>query len=198
LLYGQDDVIVSGAIREVKEARVQTEPQHGRSDGAGAPEPLPISQIAVVVKDIDEALERYHRVLGWGPWNVYEHKPPALHHTYLRGVPTDFSMIGAETHVGPIVVELLQPLDGPSIYKEWLDEHGEGLHHIAVMRPTPKESEQTRRHFLDEAGAEILMEGRIGETIHFYYLDTEPALKVIFESGTGHAVDLVPSRVYPA
>ena len=46
-------------------------------------------------------------------------------------------------------------------------------------------------------GAKILMEGRIGETIRFYYLDTEPMLKVIFESGTGHAVDLKPARVYP-
>ena len=105
-------------------------------------------------------------------------------------------MIGAETHVGEIVVELLQPVDGPSIYKEWLDSHGEGLHHIAVMRPTASESEATMRHF-DELGAGVLMEGRIGETIHFYYLDTEPLLKVIFESGTGHAVDLKPARVYP-
>jgi methylmalonyl-CoA/ethylmalonyl-CoA epimerase len=160
------------------------------------PAPLPISQIAIVVRDIDESLERYHRALGWGPWNVYEHKPPALHDTYLHGEPTEFTMLGAETHVGEIVVELLQPMDGPSIYKEWLDEHGEGLHHIAVMRPSPEESDETRRRF-DELGAGILMEGRIGETIQFYYLDTEPLLKVIFESGTGHAVDLKPSRVYP-
>ncbi len=158
--------------------------------------PLPISQIAIVVRDIDDALEKYHRVLGWGPWNVYEHKPPALHDTRLRGEPTEFTMIGAETHVGPIVVELLQPGEGPSIYKEWLDEHGEGLHHIAVMRPSPVESDATREHFAG-VGADILMEGRIGETIQFYYLDTEPLLKVIFESGTGHAVDLKPVRTYP-
>jgi methylmalonyl-CoA/ethylmalonyl-CoA epimerase len=160
------------------------------------PVPLPISQIAIVVRDLDGALERYHRALGWGPWNVYEHKPPALHDTYLHGQPTAFTMLGAETHVGEIVVELLQPVDGPSIYKEWLEEHGEGLHHIAVMRPTPTESEATKRRF-DAMGAPVLMEGRIGETIHFYYLDTEPLLKVIFESGTGHAVELTPSRVYP-
>lgn len=158
--------------------------------------PLPISQIAIVVKDIDQALERYNRALGWGPWNVYEHKPPALHDTYLHGQPTDFTMIGAETHVGDLVVELLQPEDGPSIYKEWLESHGEGLHHIAVMRPNPTESSETMRRF-EEMGAGVLMEGRIGETIHFYYLDTEPLLKVIFESGTGHAVDLTPVRVYP-
>ena len=158
--------------------------------------PLPISQIAVVVRDIDDALEKYTRVLGWGPWNVYEHKPPSLHGTYLHEEPTEYTMIGAEAHVGPIVVELLQPVEGPSIYKEWLEEHGEGLHHIAVMRPTPEESEETRQHFAD-AGAPVLMEGRLGDSIHFYYLDTEPLLKVIFESGTGHAVDLNPVRVYP-
>jgi catechol 2,3-dioxygenase-like lactoylglutathione lyase family enzyme len=157
---------------------------------------LPISQIAIVVHDIDDALEKYHRALGWGPWNVYEHKPPSLHDTYVRGEPVEYTMIGAEAHVGGIDVELLQPVDGPSIYKEWLEEHGEGLHHVAVMRPTPEESEDTMRHFAG-LGADVLMEGRIGESIHFYYLDTGPLLKVIIESGTGHAVDLKPVRVYP-
>ena len=85
--------------------------------------PLPISQIAIVVRDIDDALEKYNRVLGWGPWSVYEHQPPPLHDTYLHGSPTAYTMIGAETHVGPIVVELLQPCNGPSIYKEWLEKH---------------------------------------------------------------------------
>jgi len=56
--------------------------------------------------------------------------------------------------------------------------------------------ERLAAHFAG-MGAKILMEGRIGETIRFYYLDTEPMLKVIFESGTGHAVDLKPARVYP-
>jgi methylmalonyl-CoA/ethylmalonyl-CoA epimerase len=157
---------------------------------------LRISQIAIVVRDIDAALESYHRALGWGPWNVYEHKPPTLHDTYLHGKPVEYTMIGAEAHVGDIDVELLQPVDGPSIYKEWLEEHGEGLHHIAVMRATPEEAEETMRHFAG-LGADVLMEGRIGESIHYYYLDTGPLLKVIIESGTGHAVDLSPVRVYP-
>ena len=43
--------------------------------------PLAISQIAIVVRNIDDALEKYARILGWGPWNVYEHKPPSLHDT---------------------------------------------------------------------------------------------------------------------
>jgi methylmalonyl-CoA/ethylmalonyl-CoA epimerase len=46
-------------------------------------------------------------------------------------------------------------------------------------------------------GAKVLMGGRIGETIEFYYLDTEPMLKFVLESGSGHAIDLTPSRTYP-
>ena len=47
-------------------------------------------------------------------------------------------------------------------------------------------------------GAPVMMGGRIGETIEFYYLDTEPMLKVIIESGSGHAVDLKPAYTLPA
>ena len=147
---------------------------------------LAITQVAAVVRDLRSSLEAYHKALGWGPWNVYEHKPPMLHSTELHGKPTEFTMLGAECHAGPIVFELLQPLEGPSIYKEWLDEHGEGLHHVAVMVPTHEQADQTRAHF-QELGAEVLMGGRIGETIQFYYLDTEPSLKVIIEhSGSRH------------
>ena len=161
------------------------------------PEPYPISQIAIVVWDLDAALERYHRALGWGPWNIYRHEPPSLHHTTLRGEDVEYSMLGAECHVGPVDVELLQPLEGPSIYREWLEQRGEGLHHIACMKHTPEESDAVKERFT-AAGAPPLMGGRIGETIEFYYLDTEPLLKVIIESGTGHAVDLKPVAVYPS
>jgi methylmalonyl-CoA/ethylmalonyl-CoA epimerase len=176
---------------------MESSDESGGARSGEAPAPLPITQVAIVVRDIDSALRKYHEALGWGPWNVYEHRPPTLHDTYLHGERVDFTMIGAEAHVGPIVVELLAPEDGPSIYKEWLDTHGEGLHHIAVMRPSVEESTATLARF-NALGAEILMEGRIGQGIHFYYLDTEPLLKVILESGTGHAVDLKPSYVYPA
>ena len=77
--------------------------------------PMPISQIAIVVKDIHAAMEAYQQAPGWGPCQVYEHKPPALHDTHLHGEAQPYTMIGAETHVGPIVVELLQPVKGPGV-----------------------------------------------------------------------------------
>lgn len=155
-----------------------------------------ISQIGVVVRDLDKTMKLYTKLLGWGPWNVYEHTSPSLHGTHLRGKPALFSMLCAETMVGDTCYELIQPLEGDSIYKEWLEEHGEGLHHVAVMQTNEKDSESFKKKMI-ESGADMLMGGRIGETIEFYYLDSEPNLKVILESGTGHAIDLKPVRVYP-
>ncbi len=159
--------------------------------------PARISQIAIVVRDLEKAMKAYHELLGWGPWNVYEHVPPALHDTHLRGKPTRYSMLGAETSVDGVGFEIIQPLDGPSIYREWLEEHGEGFHHLAVMKHTHEESEQFKRE-MAARGIGILMGGRIGETIEFYYLDTIPSVRIIVESGSGHAIDLKPARVYPS
>ena len=33
---------------------------------------------------------------------------------------------------GNTMWELIEPVDGPSIYQEFLDERGEGLHHLIV------------------------------------------------------------------
>jgi hypothetical protein len=158
--------------------------------------PLQISQIAVVTSDLQRTMEQYTKLLGWGPWNVYRHEPPRLHDTVVAGERVDYTMLGAETHVGEMGFELLQPLEGPSIYRDWLEQRGEGLHHVAVMLHDFAESDRLKQRFA-EADAAVLMGGRIGESIEFYYLDTEPTLKIIIESGSGHAIDLVPDYVYP-
>jgi hypothetical protein len=160
------------------------------------PSPMKITQIAVVVRDIEAAMKSYCETLGWGPWSVFDYKPPLLHDTYVRGEAVEFRMIGAETKVDGLGFELIQPVSGPSIYQEFLDTHGEGVQHIACMKHTMEESdqlkEQWRRH-----GADVAMSGRIGDSIEFYYLDTGPLLKFVLESGSGHAIDLQPTYVYP-
>jgi hypothetical protein len=69
-------------------------------------------------------------------------------------------MIGAEAHVGPVDVELIQPVDGPSVYKEWLEEHGEGVRgrrclHISAVPCASLLLEQLKglvcNHGLDQA-----------------------------------------------
>ena len=153
-----------------------------------------ITQVAVVVKDLRATMKKYHEVMGWGPWSVYEHKPPVLHHTEVRGKPVRYTMLGAEVHCDPIDFEILQPLEGPSIYKEFLKEKGEGLHHVSVVNS----AENVHRALADfkKQGIGVLMSGRLKD-IEFYYLDTEPVLKMVTETVSGHAISLKPSYTYP-
>jgi methylmalonyl-CoA/ethylmalonyl-CoA epimerase len=156
-----------------------------------------ITQISLVVRDLENTMKAYHKVFGWGPWNVFEHKPPMHHDTELRGKKVHYTLLGAETMVGSMNFELLQPIEGPSLWKEFLDKHGEGIASFAVMFKTREESEKAKAAFA-ELGINVIMRARIGDHIEYYYLDTEPMLKCSIESGSGHAVDFVkPKYVYP-
>jgi hypothetical protein len=92
--------------------------------------PMPVSQVALVVKDMEKSMREYTEIMGWGPWKIDEYKSPRLHHASIRGTPVECTWIGAEAPVGDTYVELLQPPTGPSIFREFMDQHGEGLHHI--------------------------------------------------------------------
>lgn len=153
-----------------------------------------ISQICVVSFDLERTVREYQRRLGWNDWSVFEYTAPLLHDTYLRGVPTEYEMIAAETTVNGLGFEVIQPTKGASIYQEFLDEKGEGVHHLAVMKHTAEDSDAVLR----DIDAPKLMGGSIGSSIEFYYLDTEIPLKVVIESGTGHAIDLHPTRYITA
>lgn len=113
----------------------------------------------------------------------------------LRGKPVEFTFMNAETHVGPVDFEFIQPLEGPSIYKEFLEQHGEGVHHIACMG-TGANYEENLENF-EKMGLKPLMSGAIGDTIKFYYLDSEPLLKIVLESGSGHMISIKPAFTYP-
>lgn len=161
---------------------------------AKVPPGMKITQVAIVVKDLKKTMEKYHQIMGWEPWSVYEHKPPVLRDTEVRGKKVKYTMLGAEVHCDPIDFEILQPLEGPSIYKEFLREKGEGLHHVSVVNPAHNVRKALAGFKKD--GVEVLMSGRI-EGIEFYYLDTDPVLKMVAETVSGHAIALKPSYTYP-
>lgn len=150
-----------------------------------------ITQICIVVRDIERSMQEYTDRLGWGPWKVFEYGAPLLHDAHLRGAPADFTMIGAETMVGNVGFELIQPTGGASIYQEFLDTHGEGVQHIAIMKHSKEESDE----LIKDVGVDLLMGGQTGKDIEFYYLDTQDSLGVTIESGTGHAIDIEPTRI---
>ena len=142
-----------------------------------------ISQIGVVVRDIEQTMDNYYRLLGWGPWKVYTSSPAVLSVSKVRGKDTPFSMEIALYHIGNIQIELIQPLSGPTLYQEFIDTNGEGLQHLACF-DTIGDDETLERHQgeLAEMGFSVSMNGRVDGTRFFYY-DTEPQLGTIYETG---------------
>ena len=143
------------------------------------PEKLKIQQvyqICVVVKDIRKAMEHYWKVLGIGPWQLYTFQPPDLTDTMFRGKPEPFSMKLASARVGSLEWELIQPLEGQSAYREFLEQRGEGLHHVAV---TVDDFDKTVAA-LEKQGIGILMSGKFRGAM-FVYMDTEKVLGTLTE-----------------
>jgi methylmalonyl-CoA/ethylmalonyl-CoA epimerase len=91
-------------------------------------------QIAFIVRDLEAALERYSAMLGAGPWHCWT--LAADNHaeeTYLGG-PTDYvTRLALTDGSDGLQLELVQPVRGPSIHQDWLNEHGEGFHHLGYI-----------------------------------------------------------------
>jgi Glyoxalase/Bleomycin resistance protein/Dioxygenase superfamily len=94
-------------------------------------------QIGAVVQDIDQSMKVLAEVFGIGPWRVILW-PPAGRADMDRiyyGQPAEFTARMAFAELGPIEIELIQPLTGESIWADYLAEHGPGLHHIRFNVP---------------------------------------------------------------
>jgi hypothetical protein len=89
-------------------------------------------QIGVVVADLDRATRNLSEIFGIGPFRVIDW-PPAGRSDIQRfyyGKPGNFSARMAFTELGPVELELIQPVEGESIWGDFLRDHGEGIHHI--------------------------------------------------------------------
>ena len=137
-----------------------------------------VRQIALVVRDLDSTMSEYTKRLGIGPWWVSLYGPPRLTEMRVRGVEVAYSMKLAIAWTGETMWELIQPVDGPSIYKEFLDVKGEGFHHV-IVEHCGIEFDAAIAAFSGR-GCPPLMEGQLGE-VRFAYIDSEGPLKTVLE-----------------
>ena len=151
-----------------------------------------IIQIAHVVRDIDKAMKYYWDVFGLGPWDVYTFQPGTVRDQMVRGKPADVTYLLAVTWRGGIQYELMQPVKGRSIYDEFLERKGEGLHHIKFYY---KDCEAQLAKYR-AMGIGVIQSGKIDNDV-FYYLDTEKDLGYVIEIGNNGAIR-EPERRFPA
>jgi methylmalonyl-CoA/ethylmalonyl-CoA epimerase len=157
-----------------------------------------IRQICVVTKDIDQAMKHWVEYLGIGPWRVIAFTEKTITGFEVAGKPVTepFKFILAFADVGGIEFELVQPVYGPNIYRKFLEERGEGLHHIKE-KISDENMEKVVADFRKK-GIEVTQTGLFQASRH-YYLNTEPFVDIIYELGNCPVQTVPPEivRVYP-
>jgi methylmalonyl-CoA/ethylmalonyl-CoA epimerase len=78
------------------------------------------SHVGAVVRDVDEAVE-YYQSLG-----IVD---KATDRITMEGKKA--KLIGRSIHIGPLTIELWQPVRGETAQQEFLNSRGEGVNHIA-------------------------------------------------------------------
>jgi methylmalonyl-CoA/ethylmalonyl-CoA epimerase len=98
-----------------------------------------ITQIGLVVKDIDQSIDAYCDVLSLPRPTPVITDEFELAQTQYAGKPTLARAKLAFFNMGQVQIELIEPIDEPSTWKDSLNQKGEGFHHIAfVIKDTAK------------------------------------------------------------
>ena len=80
-------------------------------------------QFAFVVRDLDRFVGEFDRPLLAGPWRGWVFGPQG-HGREYRGTPAEWTLRLVLNSRSP-QFEVIQPLDGPSVHADWLEERGE-------------------------------------------------------------------------
>ena len=128
-------------------------------------------QVGVVVKDLDASMRELTEVFGIGPFHVIQCPPPQREgQQFYHGAPARFRARLAFADLGTIELELIEPLEGQTIWGDFLAQHGPGIHHIRFNVPS---LEAVVEHLADR-GIGVTQEGAgIRAGTHWVNFDTD-------------------------
>src|SRR3954467_9463236 len=131
------------------------------------PDQTPV-QIAWVTRDLDSTEKALTTLLSAKKWI----RMPGVHFgpdacTY-RGEPADFVADISLSYAGETQLELIAPVSGASIYTEFLDRCGPGLHHICIEADNLQAA-------LDARNAEVVQRGVMPGGMEFAYVSDQAA-----------------------
>jgi catechol 2,3-dioxygenase-like lactoylglutathione lyase family enzyme len=129
-----------------------------------------LQQLGYVVEDLDEATETFSATLGVPRFAVWRNMGAGLTEKIYRGRAEDFQFSCAFGYCGDVMIELVQHESGDSVFKEWLESRGPGLHHVCYLMDSPEEYEKSVDR-MAEMGYPVAMSARSGEA-RVSYADT--------------------------
>jgi len=125
-----------------------------------------LHHVAVVVRDIEEAV-RYYTSIGIGPFVEY---PPMREYTKID-VPDEegfYNLRIMVARMGAVDLQLIQPGQGKSLYREYLEKRGEGVYHLGfAVDDIDKAEAEVKR-----SGLRVISKGRREDGSGFAYLDS--------------------------
>ncbi len=138
-----------------------------------------VVQIGIVVRDVQKYAKSYAEFFGAQVpkiiWSETEDKAKTRYH----GRPTKARVKQAFFHFDNISIELLEPVGGPSTWKEFLDNEGEGIHHVAFEI----KGMDARITEMQNRGVPLIQQGRWTDYSggRYAYFDGQPQLAMILE-----------------
>ncbi len=138
-----------------------------------------VVELAIVTDDHKKTMEGLCR-LGIGPWAVYTFSPENVTDQTYRGESCEFALKVCFAKSGNMVWELMEPLWGPSIFKDFLELNGTALHHVAYdCNSAPWEE---RLAELEARGFRVVQSGKWMGRNAFAFFETDNATGTTFET----------------
>ena len=135
-----------------------------------------LAQVAILVRDIEEARHRFAALLGQEPPKIIITQPGDEVAMTYRGAPSNAQCKLAFFSVGPVQLELIEPMGGASTWQEGLDQQGESVHHIAFWTDDMQKSVDS----LKAHGAPMVQRGDMGDG-QYAYFDGRERFGVVIE-----------------
>jgi 4-hydroxyphenylpyruvate dioxygenase-like putative hemolysin len=91
----------------------------------------PVHQLGYVVGNIEKACEFYNSTYGVGPFDIIDEVD--MEGAILRGEPVSTKIKVAFAKSNELELEFIEPLEGENLYTEFLEEKGDGIHHLGFV-----------------------------------------------------------------
>jgi methylmalonyl-CoA/ethylmalonyl-CoA epimerase len=132
-----------------------------------------IVQIGLIVKDVEKVARNYAEVFGIARPEIVSIADDTFANTIYRDRPTQAKGKAAFFKLGEFEIE---PVGGPSTWQEFLQTHGEGIHHIAFRTNDMDQA----RNFLAAKGMKSVQQGG-WDGGQYAYIDGSEQLGLILE-----------------
>ena len=152
-----------------------------------------IVQICYVTKDYKRTIRDLYEKLNFGPWNIMTFNDKNTMNVKIGGklVTEPFEFIVCHSMAGNMQIEVIQPVYGPSAYSKFLEERGEGLHHMKEKVDGAKLPDIIADY--EKKGVKDIFSGGF-DVDRWCYLDTEDIFGASYEIGNQPELILSPDQ----